>query len=177
VIGQQYKDLLAATSPVAPAIRAWQQSQRQQQEHIRKMLEPLANIRKSFMLDEGTLRLIKEAALSATTIRDQFKDVLSGLSGLGSVTKMWAQQMEEVRVQTRKTFEDVQLGSAIGQYFKGFEQINKHWKVPPELLDVVGSLKGLQDQIGKVALPTIDWGSAAALAKLLGEQGLEEQLA
>ncbi|MET3497325.1 SH3 domain-containing protein [Variovorax boronicumulans] len=174
--GQRYKDLLAGTSPASKAVKAWQESQRDQQEHIRKMLEPLADIRKSFMRDEATGRLIKEAALG-TTIRDQFKDVFSGLSGVGSVAKMWAQQMEEARIQTRSAFEGVRLGSAIGPYFKDFEQINKQWRVPSELLDVVASLKVLRGQIGKVALPTIDWSSAAALAKLMGEEGLEEQLA
>jgi hypothetical protein len=176
LIGQRYKDLLAVASPASQAVKAWQESQRNQQEHIRKMLEPLADIRKSFMRDEATGRLIKEAALG-TTIRDQFKDVLSGLSGVGSVAKMWAQQMEESRTRTRGAFEGVRLGSAMDPYFKDFEQINKRWTVPPELLDVVGSLKVLRSQIGKVALPTIDWSSAAALAKLMGEEGLEEQLA
>lgn len=165
IVGQQYKDLMAATSPAAQAIKAWQESQREQQEYIRKMLEPLAYIRKSFMLDE------------ATAIRNQFKDALSGLSAVGSVAQMWAQQMEEVRTQTRSALEGLKIDSAISQQIKDFEQINKQWKVSPELLGVVGSLNELHSQIGKVALPTIDWGSAAALAKLLGQEGLEEQLA
>ncbi|MDG5977880.1 hypothetical protein H010_21691 [Hydrogenophaga taeniospiralis CCUG 15921] len=177
LIGQQYKELMATTLPATQAIKAWQESQSAQQAHVRKMLEPLADIRKSFMLDDGTTQLFKVTAMGATTIRDQFKDVLSGLSGVGSVAKMWAQQMEETQAQTRSAFEGLKLGSAISQHLKDFEQINKQWRVSPELLNLVGSLKGLQDQIGKVALPTIDWGSAAALATLLGQEGLEEQLA
>lgn len=177
LVGQQYKELTAATSPAAQVIKAWQESQRTQQEHIRKMLEPLADIRKSFMIDEGIRQRIKDATLGATAIRDQFKDVLSGLSGVGSVAKMWAQQMEATRAQTRSAFEGLKIGSAISQQLKDFQQINKQWRVSPELLGIVGSLKELQSEIGKVALPTIDWGSAAALAKLLGQEGLEEQLA
>lgn len=174
---QQIKELMAATSPALQTIKVWQESQRAQREHIRKMLEPLADVRKNFMFDDGTRRLIKDAALGATTIRDQFKDVLSGLSGVGSAAKMWALQMEETRAQTRSALEGLKLSSAISKHLRDFEQINKQWRVSPELLDVVASLKGLQDQLGKVALPTIDWGSAAALAKLLGQEGLEEQLA
>lgn len=68
------------------------------------------------------------------------------------------------------------LGSSIQSYLKDFEHINKQWKVPNEVLGIVGSFKELQDQLGKVALPTIDWGSAAALAKALGPEGIQEQL-
>lgn len=173
IVGQQYKELMAATSPATQVIKAWQESQREQQEYIRKMLEPLAYIRKSFMLDEGARQRINEA----TAIRDQFKDALSGLSGVGSVAKMWAQQMEETRARTGRVLEGLKIDSAISQQLNDFEQINKQWRVSPELLGVVGSLKELHSQIGNVVLPTIDWGSAAALAKLLGQEGLEEQLA
>lgn len=173
IVGQQYKELLAATSPAAQVIKSWQDSQQEQQEYIRKMLEPLAHIRKSFMLDEGARQRINEA----TAIREQFKDALSGLSGVGSIAKRWAHQMEEARAKTRTVLEGLKIGSAISQQLKDFEQINNQWRVSPELLGVVGSLKELHSQIGKVALPTIDWSSAAALAKLLGQEGLEEQLA
>ena len=90
---------------------------------------------------------------------------------------MWTQQNEGSRIQTKKLFEDLGVGSSIQSWLKDFEHTNKQWRVPSEMLGVVGSLKELQSQIGKVALPTIDWGSAAALAKLLGEEGLEGQLA
>lgn len=174
---QQLKELMAAASPATQVIKAWQESQREQQEHIRKMLEPLADIRKSLMIDGSSWQHIKETTLGATAISDQLKDVLSGLSGIGSVAKTWAQQMETTRAQTRSACEGLKIDSAISQQLKEFERINKQWGVSPELLGVVGSLKELHSQIGKVALPTIDWGSAAALAKLLGQEGLEEQLA
>ncbi|MBF0772351.1 hypothetical protein E4T70_09205, partial [Lactobacillus johnsonii] len=65
------------------------------------MLDPLADIRKNFMLQEHSAqRLIKEAALG-TSIREQFKDFFDGVSGIGSAAKMWAQQMEEARAQAR----------------------------------------------------------------------------
>jgi hypothetical protein len=177
ITGQQYKELMAATSPAAQAIKAWQESQREQQEHIRKMLEPLADIRKSFMVDEGIRRQVREAALGVSAIRDQVRDAMSNVSGIGSMAKMWTKQMEDVRAQTRSALEGITLGAALKQQFQDFEHINKQWRVSPELLGVVDSLKELQSQIGKVALPTIDWSSAAALAKLLGEEGVAEQLA
>lgn len=176
LVGQQYKELMAATSPAAQAIKAWQESQREQQEHMRKMLQPLAEIRKSFMLDQSTRQLIKDAALGTNAWRDQLKEAM-GLSGVGSVAKMWAQQIEQMQAQTRSAFESLKLSSTLSQQLKDFEHINNQWRVSPELLGVVRSLKELQEQIGRVSMPTIDWGSAAALAKLLGEEGLQEQLA
>lgn len=109
-------------------------------------------------------------------MRDQFKDVIERLSGVGSAA-MRAQQIEETWATTKKPFEDLAVGSSIQKYLKDYEQVNKQWKVPSEILAVVGSFKELQAQLGKVTLPTIDWGSAAALAKLLGQEGIEEQLA
>lgn len=35
----------------------------------------------------------------------------------------------------------------------------------------------MQEYLGKVALPTIDWASAGTLASMLGREGVEEQLA
>ncbi|MHC8944315.1 SH3 domain-containing protein [Advenella incenata] len=177
VVGQQYEELMATTSPAAQAIKAWQESQREQQEHIRKMLEPLADIRKSFLIDERISQRLNEATVGSAAIRDEFKDALCGLSDMTSLAKMWAQKMEGIRAQSRSAFEGLTLASTFSQQLKDFEHINKQWRVPPELLGAVGSLKELQSQIGTIALPTIDWGSAAALAKLLGEEGLEEQLA
>ena len=176
IVGDQYRDLLGAGSTAVQTIKAWQESQRTEQEQIRKMLAPLADIRRSLMLDDTTQRLMKEVAMGAS-VRGQYKDVLDSLTGVGSVAKMWAQQIEDSRGHARKLFENLGVGTIIQSTLKDFEHINKQWRVPSEMLGVLGSLKELQSQIGKVAFPTIDWGSAAALAKLLGEEGLEEQLA
>lgn len=176
-IRQQFKELLADTSPAAQAVKAWQGSQREQQEHIHKMLEPLADIRKSFMVDDTIRHQMRESALGTSVIRAQVKEALPGLSGVGAVAKMWAQQMDGIWDQARNALESWTLESTINQMLKDFEHVNKQWMVAPELLGVVVSLKELQSQIGRVTLPTIDWGSAAALATLLGQEGLEEQLA
>lgn len=175
IVEEQYKDLLSAGSTAMQAISAWQVSQRNEQDHLRKMLDPLADLRKNLMLDDTTQRLMKEMAMGTSV--QQYKDVLESITGVGSAAKMWAQQIEGSRAQTKKLFEDLGVGSSIQSWLKDFEYTNKQWRVPSEILGVVSSLKELQSQIGKVALPTLDWGSAAALAKLLGEEGLEQQLA
>ncbi|MHA7681882.1 SH3 domain-containing protein [Cupriavidus sp. PET2-C1] len=174
-IGQQYKELIGERSAAMHAIRQWHESQRTQQESIRKMLEPIADLRKSLLLDSSTQDLIKELA-KGNSIRHQFKDILDQAAGIGSAAKHWAQQREDVRTQTRKIVEDLQVGSSIRSYLKDFEKINKRWVVPSEVFGVVGALRELQEHLGKVALPTIDWGSAAVLAKLLGQDGIRDQL-
>jgi hypothetical protein len=175
-IAQQYKDLMGEESSAMQTIRQWQEAQRAQDESIRKMIEPLADIRKSLLLDTATQKLLKDFA-GLGSINDRFKEVVDQATRMDATTALWAKQIEDSQTQTKKILEGMTLGSSVQNYLKEFEQINKQWRVAPELLNVVGSLKELQSQFGKLALPTIDWGSAATLAKLLGTEGLEEQLA
>jgi hypothetical protein len=140
------------------------------------MFERMAEIRKSFLGDSTTQQLIKELT-GGSYIQSQMKAITEQDLGIGSVAKMLAQQAEDSRFQTKKLLEGLGVSSSIQSYLKDFEHINKQWKVPNEVLGIFGSFKELQDQLGKVALPTIDWGSAAALARALGPEGIQEQLA
>lgn len=175
-IAKQYEDLLGSSSAIGSAYKAWQESERLQMEQMRKMFDPMAEIRKSVLGDTITQQLIKELA-DGSSMRSNMKAMTEQAFGIGSVAKMLAQQVEDSRTQTKKLLEGLGVGSSIQSYLKDFEHINKQWKVPNEVLGIVGSFKELQDQLGKVALPTIDWGSAAALAKALGPEGIQEQLA
>ena len=175
-IAKQYQDLLGPSSAMGSAYKAWQESERLQMEQMRKMFDPMEDIRKSVLGDTATQQLIKELT-DGSSMRSQMKVIADQALGIGSVAKMLAQQAEDSRAQTKKLFENLGVGSSIQNYLKDFEHINKQWKVPNEVLGIVGSFKELQDQLGKVALPTIDWGSAAALARALGPEGIQEQLA
>lgn len=175
-IAKQYEDLLGSSSAIGSAFKAWQESERLQMEQMRKMFDPMADIRMSVLGSTATQQLIKELT-DGSSMRNQMKAITDDALGIGSVAKVLAQQAEDSRAQTKKLFENLGVGSSIQSYLKDFEHINKQWKVPNELLGIVGSFKELQDQLGKVALPTIDWGSAAALAKALGPEGIQEQLA
>ena len=175
-IAKQYQDLLGPSSAIGSAYKAWQESERLQMEQMRKMFDPMEDIRKSVLGDTATQQLIKELT-DGGSMRSQMKAIADQALGIGSVAKLLAQQAEDSRAQTKKLFEDLGVGSSIQSYLKDFEHINKQWKVPNEVLGIVGSFKELQDELGKVALPTIDWGSAAALAKALGPEGIQEQLA
>lgn len=177
-ITKQYENLLGSSSAIGSAYKAWQESVRAQREQMRKMFEPMADIRKSVLGDTTTQRLIKELT-DGSSMRSQMKAITDQAFGIGSVAKMLAQQAEDSRAQTKKLLEGLGVGSSIQSYLKDFEHINKQWQVPNEVLDLMGSVKQLQEQLGlgKVALPTIDWGSAAALARAMGPDGIQEQLA
>lgn len=177
-IAQQYKDLLAAGSAIWSAHKAWQESEHAQMAQMRKMFGPMADIRNSVLGDSTTQQLIKELT-EGSSIRNHMKEIAQQSLGIGSLAQMLAQQAKESRAQSKKLFEDLGVGSSIQSYLKDFEHINKQWKVPNEVLGIMGSFKELQDQLGlgKVALPTIDWGSAAALAKAMGPEGIHAQLA
>lgn len=60
---------------------------------------------------------------------------------------------------------------------KQYEATNRHWALPPALLETMSPLKALQEQLGKLTLPVMDWASAATLAKLMGSEGIQAQLA
>jgi hypothetical protein len=164
---QQYQDLLSANSSAMQSIKAWQKAERVQNEQMRRVLDPLDGIRKS---------LLKELT-AASSIRNHIKQLVDQATGIGSVAKMLAQQAKESGNQHKRLPDSATGGSSIQNYLKEFEAINKQWMVPNEVLGIVGSLKEIQEQLGRVALPTIDWGSAGALAKVLGAEGIKEQLA
>lgn len=177
-IAKQYEDLLGSNSAIGSAYKAWQESERAQREQMRKMFDPMSEIRKSVLGDTTTQQLIMELT-DGSSMRSRMKAITDQALGIGSVAKMLAQQAEDSRAQTKKLLEGLGVGSSIQSYLKDFEHINKQWKVPSEVLGLMGSVKELQKQLGlgKVALPTIDWGSAVALARAMGPEGIQEQLA
>ena len=177
-IAQQYKDFLGPGSAIGSAYKGWQESERAQMEQMRKMFDPIADIRKSVLGSSTTQQLIKELT-EGSSIRNHMKEIAEQTLGIGSVARMLAQQAEDSRAQTKRLIDSLGVGNSIQRYLKDFEYINKQWKVPNEVLGIMGSIKEIQNQLdlGKVALPTIDWGSAAALAKAMGPEGIHEQLA
>ncbi len=174
---QRYQDILEASSAIGFAYKTWQESERSQREQMRKMFNAMADIRKSVLGDGTTQRIIRELT-DRSSIRNQ-KEISEQVSGIGTVAKMLAQRAEDSRAQTKKLLDELGVGSSIQSYLKDFEHINKQWKVPTEVLGIMGSVEELQEQLGltKVALPTIDWGSALALARAIGPEGIQEQLA
>jgi hypothetical protein len=173
---RQYQDLLGANSSAIQAIKAWQEAERLQHEQMQRMLDPLADIRKSFLVDNTTQQLIKELA-EANSLHDHIKEQVDQITEIGAVAKMLGQLADDSREQHRQLLYSVAGTSSIQSYLKEFEVINKQWMVPSEVLGLVGSFKEIHEQFGRVSLPTIDWGSAGALAQILGSEGVKGQLA
>lgn len=173
---RQYQDLLGANSSAIQAIKAWQEAERLQHEQMQRMLDPLADIRKSFLVDNTTQQLIKELA-EANSLHDHIKEQVDQITEIGAVAKMLGQLADDSREQHRQLLDSVTGTSSIQSYLKEFEVINKQWMVPSEVLGLVGSFKEIHEQFGRVSLPTIDWGSAGALAQILGSEGVKGQLA
>lgn len=171
-IAQQYQDQLSANSAAMHAIKAWQDAERVQSEQMRRMLDPLDG---GLLADDVTKKFIKELT-AAGSIHDHIKQLVDQTSGIGSVAQMLALQADESREQHRRLLDNVTGASSIQSYLKEFEAINKQWMVPSEVLGIVGSFREIQDQLGRASLPTINWGSAGALAKILGSEGIQEQL-
>lgn len=110
-IAQKYKDL-SPRSAVGDAFKAWKESERAQFEHMRKMLDPIADIRKSLLVDNTTQQLIKELTEGNST-RNLMKEFAAQASGTRAMAKLLAQQAEESRGQTKRLFENFGVGSSV----------------------------------------------------------------
>lgn len=146
-----------------------------QQDHFKRMLDPIADIRKQYALDPNLQRMIdvatKPAWLSDELART-FKDV-------GQVSALAAMEdgIQASLRHAREALAVTSVSSQISQMMKSFQIVNKQWEIPKGLVESVGAVKALQESVGRLTMPVIDWSSAATLARLLGEEGIEAQLA
>lgn len=147
-----------------------------QQELTRRMLDPIADIRKHFEFDAGLSQLvgsingISQAGSHVTRIYGEANQLANVVEGLQHGMQLSLQHARENLAMTS-------AASQINQLMKSFQNVHKHWKVPKELVQSVGAVNALFESIGNVTLPVIDWPSAATLAKLLGDDGIRAQLA
>lgn len=147
----------------ASAFKEWQEAQLLQRERYAKLLNPLANLQLHSSA-ETIFKQIQDADLLGQQLRETLE--------ASRLTRV----MEESRAHTRALLASVETSNRIRDAFREFEQINKSWQVPSQLLGVVGSLTELQEHFGKLSIPAIDLASAAAIARVIGHEGLERQL-
>ena len=173
-ISKYIEDLLGPSQAARQTFSALAIAQAQEQESIRKMLEPLADIRKSLTEDETIQKIVKDLAVFKDPTESIFKELLTA----STAATAWTKQFEEAHAQTQKVLDSLTGSQSVQRYFKEFEQINRQWRVPDELLSVSGALKDLQEQLqlSAINLPSIDWASAGTLARLLGTEGIADQL-
>ena len=168
--------LMESNSAVVQLAQQIYDAQRAQEESIRKMLDPLENIRSSLFNDSSIQRMMTELTKPAFA-SDQIQALIAQVNAPASQLSMVFAHSEDSLEQARKTLAKVSVSSSLQQMMKGFEEVNKRWSVPTALIEALAPLQAWQERLGKLSLPVIDVASAATLANLLGREGIEAQLA
>lgn len=175
-LAEQIKKLVSQDSAAVHMAKQMYDAQKAQEESIRKMLAPLANIRSSLLGDSSLQRMIDEFS-KPVTATDHFTKLMGQVAGPGAYLRSLNLGAYSSIEHARKMLAETSVSTGLQQVMKSFEETNKHWTVPSALLESLSPLRVWQEQAGKLSLPVMDWASAAALSKLLGRDGIESQLA
>ena len=175
-LADQIKKMVGADSSAAQMVKQMHDAQKAQEESIRKMLDPLSHIRSSFLNDSATQRMLEEFS-KPISASDHIAAFLDQATGSNAFFKTMHSSVDSSMEHARKMLEETSVSSGLQQTMKAFEEAEKRWSVPYLLVETLSPLKALQEQIGKLSLPVMDIASAAALANLLGPDGIESQLA
>ncbi|GAB1392971.1 hypothetical protein MASR1M60_11340 [Rhodocyclaceae bacterium] len=175
-LADQIDKLMGANSAAAQYAQQMFDAQKAQEESIRKMLDPLENIRSSLLNDSSIQRMMDELTQPAFA-SDHFTKLIDQVSGPASQLGTLYPHAEDSLEQARRMLAEASLGDSLQQMMKSFGDANKRWVVPATLIDAIAPLQAWQDQLGKLSLPVMDIASAATLASLLGREGIEAQLA
>lgn len=174
-LADQIKKLVVQDSTAVQMAKQMYDIQKAQEESVRKMLDPLAHIRSNLLGDSSVQRMIDELSrpFTATEHFSKFIDQAVSSAYLHSLHLNVDSSIEHAR----KMLAEPSISTGLQQVMKSFGETNKHWAVPSALLESMSPLKAWQEQVGKLSLPVMDWASAATLAKLLGSEGIQSQLA
>ncbi len=175
-LAEQIKKLVGQNSAAIQMAQQMHEAQKAQEDSIRKMLDPLGNIRSGLVADGSIQRMLDEFSkpLAAT---DHITKLLGQVAGPSAYLKSLQLINDSSIERARRVLAETSVNTGLQQVMKSFEEANKHWAVPSALLESLSPLKAWQEQVGKLSLPVMDWESAAALAKILGQGGIESQLA
>lgn len=168
--------LIPEDSQVFQLAKQMRELHRTENESFRRMLNPIQDIHRRFLVDSTIKRMSDELA-QPFYFREQAAQITkwSG-AGADSVNAMQA-SIEGSMGYAQKILTEASIGGGIWERMKAFEEANKSWVVPQSLLDALGPLKALQEQMGRLALPVMGTASAATLASVLGPEGISAQLA
>jgi hypothetical protein len=175
-LAEQIKKVAGVDSLAVQMAKQMIDAQKAQEESIRKMLDPLAHIRSSFLNDSVTQRMLAEFS-KPISASDHIAAFLGQATGSDAFFKTMHSSVDSSMEHARKMLEETSVSSGLQQMMKSFEEADKHWSVPSLLVESLSPLKALQEQMGRLSLPVMDIASAAALANLLGRDGIESQLA
>lgn len=175
-VAERMRLLIPGNSAAVQMATQLHEVQRTGQESIRKMLEPLQDIRRALLEDSATQRMLDDLAKPLATSK-QLASLVEQATRFGALLNAMHSSIEDSVESARKILADASVSSGIRQLMKSFDEANKRWVVPQLLLDSLGPLQALQEQMGRLSLPVMDAASAATLAKVLGREGIKAQLA
>lgn len=175
-IADQLRKLTESNSLTVQIAKQFQDMEKQRVESIKKMLDPLADIRKSLIVDSSVKRMLEDLA-RPNLVSEELARMVKEASHIGSAAEAMQDSMQSSFAHAQRMIADASITSSFSQVMKTYEEVQKRWTVPAELVGSVGALKAMQEQIGKLTLPVMDWASAATLAKVLGPEGIAAQLA
>ena len=175
-LADQIKKLVVQDSVAVQVAKQMYNVQKAQEESIRKMLDPLAHIRSNLLGDSSVQRMIDELS-KPFTATDHFSKLIDQAAGSSAYLHSLHLSVDSSIEHSRKILAEASISNGLQQVMKSFGETNKHWAVPSALLESMSPLKAWQEQVGKLSLPVMDWASAATLAKLLGSEGIQSQLA
>jgi hypothetical protein len=175
-LAEQIKKLVGETSLAGQLAKQRQESQKAEQEGVRRMLDPLQDIRKGFLADSVTKQMLDALAKPSSAL-EQMTKLIEQSTESSALIQATHSSIEGSMESARKMLADASVSSGIGQLMKSFEEANKRWVVPQRLLDSLGALQALHEQMGRLSLPVMDAASAATLARVLGPEGIQAQLA
>ena len=175
-IADQLGKLTESNSIAIQMAKQFQNMEAQRLASIKKMLDPLADIRKVLMFDSSVNRMREDFA-RPKLVSDELAKLVKDNSHIGSAVRAMQDSMKSSLAHAQDAIAAASITSTFSRVMKSYEKAQKRWVIPAELVDSVGALKAMQDQVGKLTLPAIDWASAATLATMLGPTGIAAQLA
>lgn len=175
-VADQIRKLIEADSLAVKMTNQYQDMDRQRMESIQKMLAPVADIHRSFAQNSGALRVLEEVARS-NLISDMQAKMANEASRIGCAAKAIQDSMQLSLTHAHQAIAASSITSTFSNVLKSYQDVQERWIVPAELVSSVGALMAMQEQFGKLTLPVMDWAAAATLAKVLGPEGMEAQLA
>ncbi len=175
-LSEQTRLLTEPTLAAAKMAEEFQRAERQQLDHIRTMLDPIANIRKGLMLDSSYRKLMEEME-RPSFLSVELERAAREASRFDHVAKAMQESMQSSFSHAQEMLAETSIAGSLAQTMNAFKEAERRWSVPAELVDSIGPLKAMQEQFGRLALPVVDFASASTLARLLGPEGIEAQLA
>jgi len=174
-LSEQLRSLTEPASVAAKMAEEFQRAERQQLDHIRTMLDPIADIRKSLMFDSSN-RKLKEEIERPSFLSAELERAAREATHFDHVAKAMQESMQSSFSHAQEMLAATSIAGSLAQTMSAFKEAERRWSVPAELVDSIGALKAMQEQLGRLTLPVVDFASASTLARLLGTLS-EEALA